>query len=188
MTTTITYHSTLHDDLRACTEALRAASLPGVDVLSIVERAIIELEDDQNLNAGKPTLHLSILIPANGLQLVVKGSGSNLTLDGAVECDAAIMDGRTGSFGGVGAVSGASFTFCCLASPEHPRRRGQESNQVGDCYSEPFSQAGPTGSYSSAVKYSEILPIRMIQTNSKDARLERCAFVCHEEWVGNSSP
>lgn len=135
---------------RACTEALRAASLPGVDVLSIVERAIIELEDDQNLNAG---------------------SGSNLTLDGAVECDAAIMDGRTGSFGGVGAVSGASFTFCCLASPEHPRRRGQESNQVGDCYSEPFSQAGPTGSYSSA-----------------DARLERCAFVCHEEWVGNSSP
>ncbi|KAL4080345.1 nucleophile aminohydrolase [Scleroderma yunnanense] len=70
---------------RACMEALRLASPAGVDVLSIVERAIVELEDDHDLNAG---------------------SGSNLTLDGAVECDAAIMDGRTGDFGSVGAVSG----------------------------------------------------------------------------------
>ncbi|KAL4074155.1 nucleophile aminohydrolase [Scleroderma citrinum] len=69
---------------RACMEALRLASPAGVDVLSIVERAIVELEDDHDLNAG---------------------SGSNLTLDGAVECDAAIMDGRTGDFGSVGAVS-----------------------------------------------------------------------------------
>jgi len=79
--------------------------------LSIVEQAIIELEDDQNLNAGRSTLHLSISVPENVLQFVAIGSGSNLTLDGAVECDAAIMDGRTGSFGSVGAVSGASSTF-----------------------------------------------------------------------------
>lgn len=70
---------------RACTEALRVASLPGTDLLSVVERAIVELEDDENLNAG---------------------TGSNLTLDGTVECDAAIMDGRTGDFGSVGAVPG----------------------------------------------------------------------------------
>lgn len=34
------------------------------------------------------------------------GYGSNLTLNGTVECDAAIMDGRSGDFGSVGAVSG----------------------------------------------------------------------------------
>ncbi|KIK26970.1 hypothetical protein PISMIDRAFT_93714 [Pisolithus microcarpus 441] len=67
---------------RACTEALRVSSIPGTDILSIVERAIVELENDENINAG---------------------TGSNLTLDGTVECDAAIMDGSTGEFGGGGA-------------------------------------------------------------------------------------
>lgn len=70
---------------RACTEALRVSSIPGTDILSIVERAIVELENDENINAG---------------------TGSNLTLDGTVECDAAIMDGSTGEFGGGGAVPG----------------------------------------------------------------------------------
>lgn len=34
------------------------------------------------------------------------GYGSNLTLNGRVECDASIMDGRTSDFGSIGAVSG----------------------------------------------------------------------------------
>lgn len=42
------------------------------------------------------------------------GYGSNLTFDGTVECDAAIMDGATGDFGSVGAVSGN-----CIAPPVH---------------------------------------------------------------------
>ncbi|KAF9469911.1 nucleophile aminohydrolase [Collybia nuda] len=51
----------------------------------MVENAIASLEDDVNLNAGY---------------------GSNLTLNGMVECDAAIMEGISSDFGSVGAVSG----------------------------------------------------------------------------------
>ncbi|KAF8813801.1 N-terminal nucleophile aminohydrolase [Phlegmacium glaucopus] len=52
--------------------------------LTMVEYAIKVLEDDEHFNAG---------------------FGSNLTINGTVECDAAIMDGK-GAFGSVGAVSG----------------------------------------------------------------------------------
>lgn len=76
--------------------------------MSIVERAIVELEDDQNVNAGE----LAFFRLLHGLQLVAIGFGSNLTMDGAVECDAAIMDGKTGAFGSVGAVSGAYIHYC----------------------------------------------------------------------------
>lgn len=42
------------------------------------------------------------------------GYGSNLTLDGTVECDAAIMDGNSADFGSVGAVSGIQSCFCYI--------------------------------------------------------------------------
>jgi len=45
------------------------------------------------------------------------GLGSNLTLDGTVECDASIMDGQSLHYGAVGAVSGCvSFYFLVLIS------------------------------------------------------------------------
>ena len=37
------------------------------------------------------------------------GVGSNLTLDGCVECDASMMDGKSLLFGAVGAVPGCYF-------------------------------------------------------------------------------
>jgi len=57
----------------------------------LVEQAIISLEDDPFLNAGY---------------------GSNLTLDGTVECDAALHVSSSNNdyqFGSVGAVSGIVF-------------------------------------------------------------------------------
>ncbi|KAJ3555771.1 hypothetical protein NM688_g2390 [Phlebia brevispora] len=73
-------------------QALRLACKYSLERLSAdccaidaVDKAISTLEDDPCLNAGY---------------------GSNLTLDGTVECDASIMDGRSEDFGAVGAVSG----------------------------------------------------------------------------------
>ncbi|KAI9324729.1 nucleophile aminohydrolase [Obelidium mucronatum] len=40
------------------------------------------------------------------------GTGSNLTTQGTVECDASIMDGTTGAFGAVGALSGVKNPIC----------------------------------------------------------------------------
>ncbi|KAI0675308.1 nucleophile aminohydrolase [Trametes maxima] len=68
----------------ACTRALNPSNR-GITALEAVVEAIVVLEDEECLNAG---------------------FGSNLTMTGTVECDASIMDGGTGEFGAVGAVSG----------------------------------------------------------------------------------
>ncbi|KAJ7594287.1 nucleophile aminohydrolase [Mycena floridula] len=73
---------------RACSRAVkqalrRAQEIDAASALELVEQAIMILEDDPCLNAGL---------------------GSNLTLDGTVECDASLMDDK--SFGAVAAVAG----------------------------------------------------------------------------------
>ena len=68
---------------RACTEAVAALNNRS-SALDAVISSISVLEKDACLNAGY---------------------GSNLTIDGLVECDASLMN-DSGEFGGVGAVSG----------------------------------------------------------------------------------
>lgn len=61
-----------------------AAGMSATSALDAVERAVIALEDDPHLNAGY---------------------GSVLNRDGAIELDAGIADGSSGSFGGVANVT-----------------------------------------------------------------------------------
>ncbi|XP_061373569.1 putative threonine aspartase [Gastrolobium bilobum] len=70
---------------RACLAAASVLSKGSGQCLDAVVAAIQVLEDDPSTNAGR---------------------GSNLTEDGNVECDASIMDGKSGAFGAVGAVPG----------------------------------------------------------------------------------
>lgn len=69
-----------------------------------VAEAIVVLENDPCLNAGNI---LRLVLSSIAHQSLI-GYGSNLTLDGSVECDASIMDGEDDAFGSVGAVSGKS--------------------------------------------------------------------------------
>ncbi|RYR41048.1 hypothetical protein Ahy_A08g037450 [Arachis hypogaea] len=85
------YHSPSNDKPlrsamnRACIAASQLLSNGSGQCIDAVVAAIQVLEDDPSTNAGR---------------------GSNLTEDGGIECDASIMDGKSGAFGAVGAVPG----------------------------------------------------------------------------------
>ncbi|KAH3761567.1 isoaspartyl peptidase/L-asparaginase [Pelomyxa schiedti] len=66
----------------------------GGSALDCVVRTVALLEDSSCTNAG---------------------FGSNLTLDGTVECDASVMDGTDGAFGSVGAAPGLQNPICVAA-------------------------------------------------------------------------
>ncbi|KZP34356.1 N-terminal nucleophile aminohydrolase [Athelia psychrophila] len=70
---------------RACISGIHSCERDAEPAIYVVAKAIAVLEDDEVLNAGY---------------------GSNLTIAGTVECDAALMDGASGDFGSVAALSG----------------------------------------------------------------------------------
>jgi taspase, threonine aspartase, 1 len=93
-----------------------------------VETAISTMENISCLNAGLfvmpiPLPHCEVHDSA--------GYGSNLTLEGTVECDAALMDGRTGDFGSVGAVAGKNRVQSLRDWWLTSIPRSQESDQIG---------------------------------------------------------
>ncbi|KAL8268540.1 hypothetical protein R6Q59_002338 [Mikania micrantha] len=85
------YHSPVNE--KALRSAMKTACIAAASILrtgsggcvDAVSAAIETLENDPCTNAGR---------------------GSNLTEDGRVECDASVMDGKSGAFGAVGAVPG----------------------------------------------------------------------------------
>ncbi|KAF8740783.1 hypothetical protein AX14_007161 [Amanita brunnescens Koide BX004] len=94
---------------QACIHAISSAQQTGdFSSISAVESAISILEDNPRFNAGY---------------------GSNLTLNGRVECDASIMDGRTSDFGSIGAVSGVKnpirLARCVLEYSRIPDKLGR---------------------------------------------------------------
>ncbi|KAL0956396.1 hypothetical protein HGRIS_002543 [Hohenbuehelia grisea] len=95
--------------VNACKQGL-ASLQNGEPALTAAERTICVLEDDACLNAGTLEFTVRKLLGALMFQDFslwnVLGFGSNLTLTGKVECDAAIMDACTGDFGSVGSASG----------------------------------------------------------------------------------
>ncbi|KAK0485791.1 nucleophile aminohydrolase [Armillaria novae-zelandiae] len=84
---------------RACKRAYSSTT-----AIELVESAVSILEDDPCLNAG---------------------FGSNLTLQGTVECDASIMDGARKAFGSVGATAG-------IKNPIRLARAVLEHSQIPD--------------------------------------------------------
>lgn len=93
------YHSTHNEKnhLKACNDAARvgmAILKNGGDAVEAVEMAIRLLEDREITNAGY---------------------GSNLTIDGQVECDACMVDhfGRSGAVGAISSEYQDSVTWQC---------------------------------------------------------------------------
>jgi hypothetical protein len=99
----------------ACRAALKSFESNPSAICATV-RAIVALEDDPILNAG---------------------TGSNLTKDCTVECDAGIMDGVDEAFGSVAAVSGpSSWTVHAYVRWLNIGLRSEESNQSCTCHSQ----------------------------------------------------
>ena len=78
----------------------------GTSALGAVRESIATLESNEWLNAGN-AWSLSRKVTRRPIHsTTVTGYGSNLTINGTVECDASLMEGGSNEYGSVGAASG----------------------------------------------------------------------------------
>lgn len=75
------------------------------------------------------------------------GIGSNLTLNGTVECDASVMDGHTRAYGAVGAVSGIKNPVCIAKTLIEAQLKGLSLGRI------PPSILAGRGAYDWALKH-----------------------------------
>ncbi|TFK26524.1 N-terminal nucleophile aminohydrolase [Coprinopsis marcescibilis] len=127
----------------ACTRALNSSARPESTAISLVAEATCVLEDSPHLNAGL---------------------GSNLTLDGTVECDAAIMSGDS-SFGSVAAVSGVKNPIQLAKSI---RQYSYKEDKLGRIPPLTLVSAGATSFARSDTSIQLVPPSSLITESSHD--------------------
>lgn len=96
---------------KACRAAARELHA-GRTAMEAVAKAIAVLEDDPHCNAGL---------------------GSNLTMEGNVECDASVME-DTGAFGAVAAVAGMRHPIQAAAGLLHESKKSLPCGLVSPMY------------------------------------------------------
>ncbi|KVH87947.1 Peptidase T2, asparaginase 2 [Cynara cardunculus var. scolymus] len=98
------YHSPINE--KALRSAMKTACLAAASVLRTGSGRCVDAVSAAIETLEIPSSSPVILSAYDNDPCTNAGKGSNLTEDGHVECDASVMDGKSGVFGAIGAVPG----------------------------------------------------------------------------------